>query len=100
MYIWCDWADKFEIYTLYWFLRTKKPNIIIHTEPVKELYDHNNYNDYTVHLFHTKRGYTEGLLPYIGKMENDGEIEILNIKRLFFGSLMMKGFNLIIWKFK
>jgi hypothetical protein len=33
-------------------------------------------------------------------MENDGEIEILNIKRLFFGSLIMEGFNLIIWKFK
>ena len=82
------------------FLRKKRPGIIIHTEPVKELYHLDNFNDYTAFLFHSKRGYTEGLLPYLQELEKKDEIEILKVKRLFFGSLMMEGFNLIVWRFK
>ena len=82
------------------FLRKKRPDIVLHTEPVKELYNLNNFFDYTAHLFHSKRGYTEGLLPHLQELEKKDEIEILKIKRLYFGSLMMEGFNLIVWRFK
>ena len=80
------------------YLLDQKPEICLHTEPMIELYDQNNFTDYLAMQFQSKRGYTKGLLPYLQSLEIDGKIIIIKIKRLFFGSLFMEGYNLVIWK--
>jgi len=80
------------------YLLDQKPEICIHTEPIIELYDKNIFTDYLAIQFQRKRGYTKGLLPYLKKLELNGKIKIIKVKRLFFGSLFMEGYNLVIWK--
>lgn len=80
------------------YLIQNSPNIIVHTEPTEELYDTNKLEDYLAYKFQHKRGYTSGLLPYLKKLEEDGRIKIEKVKRLYFGSLFMEGYNLIAWR--
>jgi hypothetical protein len=80
------------------FLLRRSPSLCIHVEPTIELYDENNLVDYLAVKFHRKRGYTEGFLPRLRQLEGQGRIEIIKIKRLFFGSLLMEGYNVLIWR--
>ena len=81
------------------FFISKKPNICIHTEPVIELYDQeNNLSDFLAAKFQGKRGYTSGLIAKLNNLEAEGKIEILSIKRPYFGSFFMEGYNHIAWK--
>ena len=50
----------------------------IHLEPTIELYDQNILFDYLAAWFHSKRGYTAGLLPYLQRKEAEGFIKIIN----------------------
>ena len=85
--------DKFIKYIL------EQPiSLCIHVEPIIELYNENNLFDYLAIKFQGKRGYTKGLLPYLQKLESNKIIDILKIKRLYFGNLMMEGYNYIIWR--
>ncbi|OGZ27150.1 MAG: hypothetical protein A2365_00575 [Candidatus Nealsonbacteria bacterium RIFOXYB1_FULL_40_15] len=79
----------------------KQPfDLCINIEPTVEVYDENNLVDYLAVKFHRKRGYTEGYLPRLRELESRGKIEILKVKRLFFGSLFMEGFTYMVWKKK
>jgi len=89
-------AGKFDAFLK--FLLKEPPGICIHIEPAIELYDQNNLVDYLAIKFHEKRGYTENLLPYLQNLECQRKIEILKTKRLFFGSLYMEGYSLIVWR--
>ena len=89
-------ASKFEKFLE--FLLEKKPQIVVHVEPTYEVYDQDILFDYLAAKFHSKRGYTMGYLPRLKQLELDGKIEILNVKRLNFGSLFFEGFTNIIWK--
>tara|TARA_Y100000816_G_C26080794_1_gene569609 strand:+ start:148 stop:1086 length:939 start_codon:yes stop_codon:yes gene_type:complete len=80
------------------YILKQKPKLIVHLEPTIELYDENNLIDYLAIKFHKKRGYTEGYLPMLKKLEKEGEIKIVKEKRLEFGSLLMEGFTYFIWK--
>ena len=80
------------------YLIAQQPGICLHTEPAIELYEQDNLSDYLAIKFQGKRGYTKGLLPQLYTLESKGKIKIIKIKRLFFGSLLMEGYNLIIWK--
>ena len=75
----------------------QKPEICLHTEPMIELYDQNKLSDFLATKYQSKRGYTKGLLPYLQSLELEGKIKIIKVKRLFFGSLFMEGYNLLIW---
>jgi len=80
------------------YLINQKPEICVHSEPAIELYQPTNLSDYLAIKFQSKRGYTEGLIPKLKKLEDEGRIELIKVKRLFFGSLFMEGYNLIVWK--
>ena len=80
------------------YLIVQKPKICVHIEPIIELYDENNLIDYLAIKFQSKRGYTDGLLSKLYKLKNNKKIEILKVKRLFFGSLLMEGYNLVAWR--
>lgn len=89
-------ASKFEAFLQ--FLLKRFPALCINIEPTIELYDESNLVDYLAMKFHRKRGYTENYLPRLRELETQGKIEILKVKRLFFGSLYMEGFTYMIWR--
>lgn len=89
-------AGKFEKFIEY--LLEQPVSLCIHIEPIIELYDENNLIDYLALKFLNKRGYTKDYLSYLKKLEENKIIEILKIKRLFFGSLYMEGYSHIIWR--
>lgn len=89
-------ASKFEAFLQY--LLKQSPKICVHVEPTIELYDENNLVDHLAIRFQGKRGYTHNFLPRLKELEKEKKIEILKIKRLYFGSLYMEGYNLMIWR--
>ena len=79
----------------------KQPaEIYVHVEPSIEFYDPNYLEDYLAALFQGRRKYSDGLISRLKKMEQKGEIDLLKCRRLGFGSLMMEGYNLFVWKKK
>ena len=41
---------------------------------------------------------TTGLLPHLQELESRGAIELLKVKRTFFGSLYMEGYVCMVWR--
>jgi SAM-dependent methyltransferase len=80
------------------FFIKKGAKIFLHVEPAEELYKTTNLSDWLAHKFQTKRCYTGGLSVKLRALENKGLIEILKIKRCFFGSLFMEGYNIFVWR--
>lgn len=80
------------------YLIHNRPNVVVFTEPVVEMYDIEKLEDYLAYRFQEKRGYTRDLLPYLQKLEGQNRIKIEKIRRLYFGSLFMEGYNLIAWR--
>lgn len=86
-------ASKFQPFMEY--LITQRPKIVVHIEPVVELYDPTVLLDALAISFHRKRGYTEGLLPWL---KNDGRVEVVEVRKAQFGSLMHCGYSMIVWR--
>lgn len=89
-------ASKFEAFLEY--LIDQPVSLCVHVEPTIELYDENNLVDYLAIKFQGKRGYTRNFLPYLKSLEENKKVEILKVKRLFFGSFFMEGYNCIVWR--
>jgi SAM-dependent methyltransferase len=89
-------ASNFEAFLQ--FLLKRSPKLCIHVEPTIELYDESNLIDYLAIKFHRKRGYTDNYLTRLRELEAQNIIEILKVKRLFFGSLYHEGYPLILWR--
>jgi SAM-dependent methyltransferase len=89
-----------DIDPMFEFLLSKEPGVCLHVEPAEELYDLNNLSDFLAHKFQSRRKYTSGLLKKLRDLESQGRIEVLKVKRLFFGSLFMEGYNLFVWRKK
>lgn len=84
-------ASKFQPFIEY--LIAQSPRIVIHIEPTIELYDPANEVDALAIRFHVKRGYSVGLLPYL-----QSRVNVLDVQRTYFGSLMHEGYSVIVWK--
>lgn len=80
------------------FLIENTPKICVHVEPAAEFYDDDSLPDYLAKWFQSKRGYSQGLLELLEKYECENKIEILKLQRLNFGSTMMEGYNLFVWR--
>jgi hypothetical protein len=48
--------------------------------------------------YHSDRGYLGGFLPYLKNLEAHKKIEIIKVKRMYFGSLYHEGYTCVIWK--
>lgn len=75
-----------------------KPKIVINIEPMVEMYNQDSLEDFLASWFQNKRGYTSGFVKKLSTLEKESKISILKLKRLNFGSLMLEGFNLAVWK--
>ncbi len=77
------------------YLVLQRPARVVHIEPIPELLDENNLIDWLSLRFHEKRGYTRGLLPYL--LQHPA-IEVEQVERSHFGSLMIESYAKIVWR--
>jgi hypothetical protein len=80
------------------YIISNKAKICVHIEPIVEFYEEGSLEDYLARWFQSKRGYSEGLVNLLSDYQRAGKIEILKSQRLNFGSLMMEGYNLLVWR--
>ena len=80
------------------FIIKNKPEIVVNIEPLYELYDGNNMVDSVAMKYHKQRNYLMGYLPYLNDLASDGKIEIIKIRRMYFGSLFHDGWSILIWR--
>lgn len=80
------------------YIRARRPGICVHIEPVFELYDADHPLDALARRFHRKRHYLEGFLPALRDMEQDGEVDILECRRIPFGGQYHEAHSVIAWR--
>ena len=80
------------------FFLEKKPALCIHFEPIEEVLDENNLIDYLTIKYFNKRNYLKNYLTKLQTLEKENKVEILEVKRLNYGSKFVEGHTLIIWK--
>lgn len=80
------------------YFHGQKPEICVHIEPMIELYNPLILEDYLAAWFQGQRGYSSGLIRCIEDFEQSGKAKVVIKQRLNFGSLMMEGYNLLVWK--
>jgi hypothetical protein len=76
------------------YLVAAKPKLVIHLEPIVELYDAANDFDAAAIAYHRKRGYLDGFLPAL----QNRDVEIVEVRRLGFGSTFHEAYTLIVWR--
>jgi len=74
------------------------PALVIHAEPIVEWYDPNDLIDYAAIKYHLARNYWKGYVGRLQELEKEGLVEILKMKRSFFGALHIEGYSQLIWK--
>jgi hypothetical protein len=82
------------------YILSQKPKIVVHIEPCADFYNVKRLPDYLGSLFQSKRGYTANLLAKLKKLQKNDKIKIVKLCKSPFGSAMMEGYNLIVWKIK
>jgi SAM-dependent methyltransferase len=85
--------DKFIDYIL-----DKRPSLCINFEPISEVLDEANLIDNLTKRYFKKRNYLKKYLTRLKELEKEGRIEILEVRRLNYGSKFVEGHTLIIWK--
>jgi predicted MPP superfamily phosphohydrolase len=80
------------------FLLEKRPELVLHHEPIIELYDDSEPFDQLALRYHYKRGYLGSYLTQLRKLERDGRIKIISVKRLRFGDAYHEGASLVVWR--
>ncbi len=72
--------------------------LCVNIEPIVEWYDQTNLVDYAAIRFHTQRKYWEGFPNRLKELDRAGRVEILKMKRSYFGSLFVEGYSQTIWR--
>ena len=80
------------------YLLIEKPAIVLHLEPIEELYKDDNLVDYLALEFHRKRKYLSGYYTRLKELEAEGKIEILDSHRTYVGNLNDESYSLIVWR--
>jgi len=80
------------------FLLEKSPELCINVEGLHELYDQNSLIDALALKYHKRRGYLDGYLTHLQKLEKEGKIEIIKMHHQQFGNLVDDPHSYIIWK--
>tara|TARA_B110000971_G_C19997892_1_gene495245 strand:+ start:597 stop:1526 length:930 start_codon:yes stop_codon:yes gene_type:complete len=80
------------------YLLTNSPTICIHMEPLYDLYNDKNVLDLLAMEFHRQRGYLVKFVSLLKKLEVEGRIEIIELKRIEFGSIFHEGYSYVVWR--
>ena len=80
------------------YLLAQKPGLCVHVECISEYYNESDPFDLVALRYHKSRNYLEGLLTYLKDLEKCEKLQIINTKRLGFGSVNHEIFSYIVWK--
>lgn len=80
------------------FILKNKPRICIHIEPMPQLFNNNNIEDFLSVQALKKKKYSVNFLYEIKQLEKNNEIKILKLLKSPFGSQLIDGMNLLVWK--
>jgi len=80
------------------YLLDASPEICVNVEPICEWYDPENLVDHLAIMFHRRRGYWQNFPQLLQGLEAKHKLEILKMKRSFFGSEFIEGYSQTIWK--
>lgn len=80
------------------YLLDAEAGVCVHMEPLLELYDESRLVDHLAARYHRKRGYLQGFLPALHALESSGRIELLDVRRFYFGSLYHEGYSYVAWR--
>ena len=76
----------------------KNPEIIVNIEGFNELYDQNIMSHYLAHKYHKIRGYLDGYLNYIEKLEEKGLVTIIDKYHVKFGNQYDDSSSYVVWR--
>ena len=77
------------------FFIEARPRLVLHLEPIAELYDPAIPFDGAALAYHRKRGYLDG---YLEALKTRSALNILKIQRLEFGTPFHEAYSLIVWR--
>ena len=80
------------------YLLSKGPSVVFHIESMAELYDENNLVDYLAKIYDGKRNYLVGYIDRLRELEKEGRIDILEMRRVYFGSMFHDSYSLVAWR--
>lgn len=81
---------------LTWLL-AQRPAIVVHHEPIVELYDPDLELDQLAIAYHHPRGWLRGYWPALRRLADAGSIEIVTARRLCYGDAHTES-SLIVWR--
>ena len=79
-------------------LLTQFPKLVLHLEPLEELYDKNSLFDQMAMTHHRQREYLSGYLTRIRQLAAEGRVELIVERRLNFGSTWHEAYSLLVWR--
>jgi hypothetical protein len=80
------------------FLINARPRIVVHIEPIEDMYDTKDLFGYIGHAYHRKRHYLSGFMQELSRLETAGRIRILQRHHTGFGIQRHDPFSLIAWQ--
>lgn len=80
------------------YLLSQNPAIVVHHEPILEFYDEKAPLDRLAMDYHLKRGYLNGYLTALRRLETEGKIRILQALRPGYGDGYNETASLVVWK--
>lgn len=79
------------------FLLQKTPAICVHIETLYETHDEKQLFDYMAGRYLRERGYLQGFLPELRRLEEEGRIEILQLQQ-FLGCRFHDNYSCVVWR--
>lgn len=82
---------------LQYFL-ANRPGLVIHHEPILEMYREDSLFDYLAILYHKRRNYLNGYLTELRNLAGQGKVEIIFERCQAYGDLFNDGSGIVIWR--
>lgn len=79
------------------FLVNARPQVVVHIEPIEEMYDTTTLFGYIGRAYHRKRRYLSGFLGELERLESAGRIRIVRRHHTGFGIQRHDPFSLVAW---
>lgn len=89
-------GGRFDIFAR-WLLE-KGPALVVSMEPIADFYDSGLLFDHLALRYHRHRGYLDGYLGWVREQAAAGKAELIDARRLGFGSLYHEAYSLVVWR--
>lgn len=85
---WKPWLD--------WLLQ-RRPKVVLHIEPIVELYNDNDLFDYVALRYHRRCGFLQGYLPELMRLNQEKKIEVHVAHKIPFGAFYHDAYTYVAW---